>query len=211
MLRCPLCGDSAAKQPVAARVKRDYVRCEKCWLIFMLPSSRLSLDDERAYYATHENNPEDSGYLKFLSRLTTPLSPYLVTGMHGLDFGCGPGPAMPTLLAPLQVTLDNYDPYFFPIVLKPKYDFITSTECFEHFHQPGLELDKLVALLPNGGVLAVMTDSWQSEAQFYDWHYTRDPTHVSFFHRRSYDWICQHYGLTLLEWQAPRVAIMARA
>ncbi|WP_417763473.1 class I SAM-dependent methyltransferase [Shewanella sp.] len=210
-IACPLCGDTQAKQPVAARVPRDYCHCGNCALIFMLPSSHLSLDDERAYYATHENNVQDDGYLKFLSRLATPMKQYLRMGMQGLDFGCGPGPAMPTLFAELQVDCDNYDPYFFPIALQPQYDFILSSECFEHFHQPAQELAKLVALLPKDGLLGVMTDTWQSHEQFYDWHYTRDPTHVSFFHRDTYDWLCQHYGLEVVEWLPPRVMILRKS
>ncbi|MCH1919073.1 class I SAM-dependent methyltransferase [Shewanella sp. A3A] len=209
-LVCPLCHSQQAKLPVAARVPRDYWHCKECALIFMAPQHRLSLADEHAYYATHDNNPEDAGYLKFLSRLALPLAAHLRAGMHGLDFGCGPGPAMPTLLAPYQVSCDNYDPYFFPIALQPQYDFILSSECFEHFHQPDQELAKLVALLPKDGLLGVMTDTWQSHEQFYDWHYTRDPTHVSFFHRDTYDWLCQHYGLEVVEWLPPRVMVLKK-
>ncbi|KFZ37437.1 hypothetical protein HR45_10485 [Shewanella mangrovi] len=210
MLKCPLCGDTQEKQLVATRVKRDYYHCSHCQLIFMAPKCHLSLAEEQAYYATHENNPEDVGYLKFLSRLATPMRQYLRAGMQGLDFGCGPGPAMPTLFAEQQVSCDNYDPYFFPIPLKHQYDFIVCSECFEHFHQPATELQQLASLLPKDGLLGVMTDSWLSFEHFYDWHYTRDPTHVSFFHRQTYDWICQQYGFELLEWQAPRVAILRK-
>ena len=207
---CPLCNNTAAKQLVPARVARDYWQCPECALIFLAPAQRLSLSEERAYYATHENNPEDAGYLKFLNRLAAPMAAQLTAGMHGLDFGCGPGPAMPTLLKDANVSVDNYDPAFFPIALKPQYDFILSSECFEHLHQPLAEIEKLTALLPKDGLLGVMTDTWQSHEQFYDWHYTRDPTHVSFFHRDTYDWLCQRFGLTVVEWLAPRVMILRK-
>ncbi|MFQ6370821.1 methyltransferase domain-containing protein [Shewanella sp. YIC-542] len=207
---CPLCGDQQPKMAVPARVARRYLRCSGCQLIFLHGGDRLSLAEERAYYATHENSIDDAGYVAFLTRLLKPVLPLLTPAMAGLDFGCGPGPTMSALLARHGIRCDDYDPAFFPIALQPSYDFILASECFEHFHQPATELGRLCSLLPPGGILGVMTDRWQSEAQFYDWHYTRDPTHCSFFHLDSFRWICRHYGLTLCYHDERRVVILQK-
>ncbi|MDN5369158.1 MAG: hypothetical protein PWP74_466 [Shewanella sp.] len=207
---CPLCGDSGQKQAVAARVARRYLVCSHCQLIFLTAADRLSLADERAYYATHNNSIDDAGYVAFLMRLLQPVLPWLSPSMQGLDFGCGPGPTMSQLLVRQGIACDNYDPAFFPITLRAQYDFILASECFEHFHQPANEIARLSEHLSPGGILGVMTDRWQTPAQFYDWHYTRDPTHCSFFHLDSFRWICQHFGMTLLFHDERRVVILQK-
>lgn len=207
---CPLCGASEQQQPIAARVGRRYQCCAHCRLISLLATDRLTLVDERAYYATHENSIHDAGYVAFLMRLLQPVLPWLSPAMHGLDFGCGPGPTMSQLLARQGIACDDYDPAFFPIALRTQYDFILASECFEHFHQPAIELQRLCNLLPAGGILGIMTDRWQTPEQFYDWHYTRDPTHCSFFHLDTFQWICEHFGLTLLFHDERRVVILQK-
>ncbi|QUN05477.1 class I SAM-dependent methyltransferase [Shewanella yunxiaonensis] len=209
-LICPLCGDGGDKPQVAARVARRYLRCDCCKLIYLNPTERLALADERAYYATHENSIDDAGYVAFLRRLLDPVLPWLKPTWQGLDYGCGPGPTMSKLLAQQGIHCDDYDPAFFPITLKPQYDFILASECFEHFHQPDVELKKLTARLKPGGILGIMTDRWRDEDQFYEWHYTRDPTHCSFFHLDSFHWLCERFQLRLRFHDERRVVILQK-
>ncbi|WP_345884871.1 class I SAM-dependent methyltransferase [Shewanella algae] len=207
---CPLCANTQPKQTVPARVARRYFLCPECRLIFLDPAHFLPLNEEQQFYDTHENSIDDPGYVGFLQRLLTPAMTFLRPGMQGLDFGCGPGPTLSKLLAREGIACDDFDPLFFPNPLQAQYDFILSSECFEHLRRPAAEISALLARLVPGGYLGIMTDRWQSEAQFYDWHYTRDPTHCSFFHRATLDWLCETFALSLCFVDERRIAIFQK-
>ncbi len=138
---------------------------------------------ERAHYLTHENDPDDPRYRAFLSRLATPLLKRLSPGLSGLDYGCGPGPALAAMLREAGHSVTLYDPFFAAdaTVLAGRYDFITCTEVVEHFHEPAREFRQLDGLLRPGGWLAVMTMFQTDDARFANWHYRKDPTHVVFY------------------------------
>lgn len=89
-----------------------------------------------------------------------------------------------------------YDPYFAPDVnvLDRTYHFITCTETVEHFFEPRTEFDRLNRLLRPGGWLGVMTETMLSDERFAAWWYHSDPTHVSFYHEKTFAWIAEHYG-----------------
>jgi 2-polyprenyl-3-methyl-5-hydroxy-6-metoxy-1,4-benzoquinol methylase len=72
------------------------------------------------------------------------------------------------LLEERGLTCSNYDPFFFPDTLKKAddgdtclneapYDFVVSSECFEHFYTPREEILQINDLLKPGGWLGVMT------------------------------------------------------
>jgi hypothetical protein len=84
-----------------------------------------------------------------------------------------------------------YDPYYAPdeAALSRSYDFITSTEVVEHLAAPGLEMEKLWALLKPGGYLGIMTKQVTDRESFGLWHYKNDPTHISFFSNRSFQYL----------------------
>ena len=91
-----------------------------------------------------------------------------------------------------------YDPFFFPdaTVLDQHFDFVTCTEVAEHFHQPHAEFTRMVALLKPGGLLALMTSFQNDDSRFADWHYRRDPTHVTFYKQETFDFIAAEFGLS---------------
>jgi hypothetical protein len=89
-VRCTLCGGDTVGH--ATDLRRAYLRCDHCGLIFAHPSSHPDRDTEKAIYDQHENHPADPGYRAFLSRLADPLLARLSPGMEGLDYGCGPVP-----------------------------------------------------------------------------------------------------------------------
>ena len=93
-------------------------------------SCRLSPEQEREIYQLHDNDPSHPGYRTFLSKLTEPLLERLPSGASGLDFGCGPGPALAQMLEAEGMAVSLYDPYFYPsaVALDQTYDFIT---CFQ--------------------------------------------------------------------------------
>lgn len=95
----------------------------------------------------------DAAYRAFLNRAAGPLLERLPPARQGLDFGCGPGPALAIMLREAGHTVALFDPFFYPdpAVLASAYDFITCTEVAEHFHRPAEEFSKLDALLNPGG------------------------------------------------------------
>lgn len=162
----------------------------------MASDCRLSASDEKAVYIRHDNNPEDPGYRRFLSRLAQPLAERLSPGSTGLDFGCGPGPALARMMEESGMKMSAYDPYFCPdtAVLAQRYDFITCTEVIEHLYYPAAVFRQLDSLLLPGGYLGVMTCFQTDDDRFANWHYRRDPTHVVFYRQATLQWIASHHG-----------------
>lgn len=204
---CPLC-QSVAHTDVTATDKRRYYLCGNCSLIFVDPCHYLSYEQEKARYVNHQNSESDSGYVSFLNRLLEPMLSYLDGTMRGLDYGCGPGPTLSRLLMRHGVACDNYDPLFFDNPCAGPYDFITATECFEHFYSPSAEILKLKGLLRSGGLLGVMTEFWQSIELFEKWYYPQDPTHVVFYNQRTIDYIAGQYGFEQIWTDNRRVVIL---
>ena len=93
---------------------RNYVSCGKCRLVFVPNKFHLSASDEKEIYDQHQNNPDDSGYRVFLSRLLTPLVERLEPNRTGLDFGSGPGPTLSVMLSEKGHEMDIYDPFYAP-------------------------------------------------------------------------------------------------
>lgn len=193
-LHCPLCG--AGGYLFHEDRRRHYGRCERCLLVFVPPQFHLSLDDEKAEYDLHQNRVDDPHYRAFLARLATPLLAGLAPGSQGLDFGCGPGPALAAMLREAGHRMSLYDPFYAPAeaVLRPGYDFITATEVVEHLRAPAGELDRLWRLLVPGGVMGIMTKLVTDAEAFAGWHYKNDPTHVCFFSRSTWQWWAQTRG-----------------
>jgi len=162
---------------------RDYLRCATCQARFLEPSQRPSLAVEHAEYRSHCNDEADAGYRRFLSKLAAPLLERLASRSRGLDYGCGPSPALAAMMVEAGHTMALYDPLFRSDerVLLQTYDFVTCTETAEHFHRPAEEFERLMSLVRPGGWLAVMTCFQDDDTRFADWHYRRDPTHVVFY------------------------------
>jgi len=192
---CPVCR-SPSTRAFAQVDDRRYRRCDDCGARFLEPARFPSAAVERAHYLTHRNDPGDPGYRKFLAKLASPLLERLPRGSSGLDYGCGPGPALAAMLREAGHEVALYDPFFRPepVVLQRTYDFVTCTEVAEHFHRPAEEFDRLDRLLRPGGWLAVMTSFQTDDARFADWHYRRDPTHVVFYREETFRAIAARHG-----------------
>jgi len=136
------------------------------------------------------------------------LSPHA----KGLDFGCGPGPAIATMLETAGHSVANYDPIYAPDqrLLNNQYDFIVCTEVAEHFHRPAEAFQQLHGMLAKNGILAVMTGWLDEGVDFPRWHYRRDPTHVCFYQKATFEWLArqQDYTVVLLE---KNVALLQRS
>ncbi len=196
---CPLCSTHSPVDFHADKYRR-YFRCLTCSLIFADSASQLLPSAEKAIYSHHENSPDDPLYRNFLNRLVQPLTERLgKQPLHGLDFGCGPGPTLSIMLAEMGHRMSIYDPYFADDkrVLTHTYDFITCTEAIEHFYTPAKEWQLLLGLLKPGGWMGLMTSLTNDLDNFAQWHYKNDPTHVSFFSRETFEYLCKRDGLEL--------------
>ncbi|WP_375258455.1 class I SAM-dependent methyltransferase [Citreimonas sp.] len=191
---CPVCG--AASAPFVTLGGRAYFRCPTCAARFLDPAHHPAPADERAHYLHHENDVHDPRYRRFLSKLADPLLARLAPGARGLDYGCGPGPALAAMLREAGHAVALYDPAFAPdpAPLATSYDFVTCTEVAEHFHRPADEFARLRALVRPGGWLAVMTCFQTDDARFADWHYRKDPTHVVFYREETFRHLARAWG-----------------
>lgn len=197
-LRCTVCRADHLRLLETIKEVR-YWRCSRCEATLMDPVHWLTAGQEKAVYDLHDNHAEDPGYCRFLAKLANPLLEKLSPGALGLDFGCGPGPVLASMLAEQGMEMAIYDPLYFPdrSALKARYDFITCTEVAEHLHDPFETFTRLAQMLRPGGLLGLMTCFQTDDARFANWHYRRDPSHVVFYRERTMSWLAQNLGLNL--------------
>jgi hypothetical protein len=195
---CPVCRGRAT-EAFAQVDGRAYWRCEDCAARFLAPHQRPTPEIERETYLLHRNTPEDAGYRAFLGRLAGPLLERLAPGSAGLDYGCGPGPVLASMLREAGHPMALYDPFFAPDrgALGALYDFITCTEAAEHFHDPARDFARMRSMLRPGGWLAVMTCFQTDDARFARWHYRSDPTHVVFYREQTFRSLAAAWGMTI--------------
>jgi len=207
---CPVCRAPAPERFMDVGTQR-YWKCAHCDARFLDPAQLPPPEIERAHYLTHENDPADPRYRNFLSKLATPLLARLEPASSGLDYGCGPGPALAAMLREAGHEMALYDPFFHPDekALTRSYDFIVCTETIEHFHRPAEEFDRLHNLLRPGGRLGLMTSFQTDDASFANWHYRKDPTHVVFYNETTLQTVARARGWTS-EFPAPDVALMRK-
>lgn len=196
--RCPLCHGVDVGSYFEDK-RREYLRCSRCFLVFVPARFQLAQGAEKHEYDLHQNELGDAGYLGFLQRLGKPLVDRLTPAARGLDFGCGPGPALQLWLQEQGFEVCIYDKFYASdvSVFDCKFDFITATEVVEHLRQPGLTLNALWAQLYPGGVLALMTKRVIDVQAFSRWHYKNDPTHISFFADQSFRWLAKEWDAKL--------------
>lgn len=200
-MTCLLCGsintNSILEKNDADLGVRKYVECGNCCLVFLKPKYFLTKIEEKKRYDHHENSPEDKNYVRFLQRLTDPLLGKIKPGAAGLDYGCGPGPAISFILGRHGIDVKNYDPIYFrdESLLGGSYDFVTCSEVVEHFFKPKEEFIKLKSLIKRGGILGIMTQFRRKEDSFEEWWYHKDPTHVCFYNHETFLWLGGWLGL----------------
>lgn len=129
----------------------------------------------------------------------------------GLEFGCGPGPALAAMLREAGHEVALYDVFFAPdqAVLQRQYDFVSCTEVAEHFHDSAAEFRLFDKLLKPGGWLGLMTGMLAEGIDFSSWHYRRDPTHVVFYQRTTLRYLAHQYGWRC-EFPGQDVALMRK-
>ncbi|MFV0574237.1 MAG: class I SAM-dependent methyltransferase [Vibrio sp.] len=197
MPACPLC--ESHQTNVYFEDRRQYFQCAECSLVFVNPEQRVDAVAEKAVYDLHENDPHDQGYRRFLSRMAEPLLQRIEPNSQGLDFGCGPGPALAMMLEEQGHKVALYDLYYHPDkqVLDQQYDFVTATEVIEHLFTPNLVWQQWLNMVKPNGWLGVMTKLVKGVDAFATWHYRHDPTHVVFFSRETFEFLARRDQLQL--------------
>ncbi|MDG5799261.1 class I SAM-dependent methyltransferase [Marinilabiliaceae bacterium ANBcel2] len=165
-------------------------------LIFKDPKNFLSPESEKKRYKEHNNQPDNKGYVNFLSKALEPTLPFLKEAMSGLDFGCGPNPVLASMIKKKGFECDHYDPFFYPELPDERKEFIFATECFEHFFNPANELQLISSLLCPSGTITIMTNQWDESTDFNSWYYLKDNTHIAFYHSATFDFICKKFGFS---------------
>ncbi|GAM70305.1 methyltransferase [Vibrio sp. JCM 19236] len=198
MYICPLC-KGTDNQFYHEDKRRQYLQCQSCQLVFVDPSQRLTPEQEKAIYDQHENDPGDQGYRRFLSRIAEPMDERLGSNQQGLDFGCGPGPALAQMMRERGHNVDLYDLYYYPHpeVLQKQYEFVMATEVIEHLYQPDEVWQQWLSLLKPGAYLGLMTKLVKDVEAFSTWHYKNDQTHVLFFSRATFEYLAERDSLDL--------------
>src|SRR5258708_3811406 len=125
---CPLCEFQDSK-PLATD-SGEYFHCGRCDLRYLHPGARLTPEDEKNRYLTHENVVEDPAYRKFLEPLFQEVRTRIEPGARGLDFGAGPGPALADMFRGENFKVELYDPFFWPdaSMLDQTFDFVVASE-----------------------------------------------------------------------------------
>eukprot|EP00026_Physarum_polycephalum_P010603 Phypoly_transcript_10770.p1 GENE.Phypoly_transcript_10770~~Phypoly_transcript_10770.p1 ORF type:complete len:407 (-),score=86.14 Phypoly_transcript_10770:16-1236(-) len=113
---CPLCGDANTSR-YAIQFSKLFLSCPTCQLVFLHPRHHLTEDEEKKRYEEHNNSPYDQRYRSFLAPVLDELMPLLGDNynLHGLDYGCGPGPTLSTMFREKGFKMADYDPFFKPV------------------------------------------------------------------------------------------------
>jgi hypothetical protein len=208
-MTCTLCQHEATESFTGVdNIK--FWKCNNCYLVFKDSSFHLHADKEKERYSQHNNTDECPGYKDFLNQALEPASKFVQKGMEGMDFGCGPNPVLAKMITQAGYDCSYFDPFFFPQLPDERQDFIFATECFEHFFNPVKELNLITSLLIPSGYLIVMTHRWNESTDFNSWWYMRDETHVSFLHLKTFEYLCQRYGLDIVYDDGEKVIILQK-
>lgn len=201
---CILCSSMDVELYIANLRSKNYFKCNNCFLIFVDTKFHLNFSEQKLRYDFHENSIDNPGYVSFLKKCINPTLPYIWklgknSDLQGLDFGSGPSPTLSEILSQNNLKVDNYDPIYFKEFPTKKYDFIFSTEVWEHFHEPLVEIQKIKNLLKPSAVVSVMTSTWNDGTDFETWYYPKDETHVCFYHEKTFSKIGEIFNFEILE------------
>lgn len=192
---CPLCNEQS---DIFYKNSDTYYKCNNCYGIFVDENNRPNKEVEKSRYEIHENDIEDKNYQKFVSPITSSILKDFTPSSKGLDFGAGTGPVLSKVLEDNNYNVKQYDPFFhnYPELLKNRYDYIGSCEVIEHFYNPYKEFKLLKRLLNSKAKLYCMTELYDDNTDFASWYYKNDPTHVFFYHAKTFKWIKEEFDFS---------------
>lgn len=199
-MKCKICS-SDTSLILDTQFNHEYYKCLECDFIFQNHIHHVSYEEEREVYDKHNNSIEDERYVKRFEDFLDKAAMTYVDKGDSLDYGSGPEPVLGTILKRRGFNSYIYDRHYAKDegFSQRKYDLITSTEVFEHFHNPLEDIKVIVDLLKPKGVLAVMTMFPPADIEvFKAWWYRRDPTHISFYDLKTFKKIAEIFNLDIL-------------
>lgn len=210
---CKICSGETVTI-VDEKFDNTYYRCLSCEYIFIEDMDLISHEEERDEYDRHENSIENEGYVNmFKDFLDKGLVPFVQSG-YGLDFGSGPEPVLTQVIhRDYAYEMDHYDLHYQPErVFEDKvYDFIVSTEVFEHLPEAKKTMEMLTKHLRHGGILTLMTLFHEKDnAKFLKWWYRRDITHIGFFTVKTFEVLAELLGYEVLWTDNKRVITLRK-
>jgi SAM-dependent methyltransferase len=169
----------------------------------------MTVEDERARYAHHDNTPTNEGYVRFLGQVADVVEGLVGPGMRILDFGSGQNAVLAGLLRARGHDCTAYDPLYGlgASALQATYDAIVVCEVIEHLRDPRGELRSLAACLAPAGRLVVRTRCYPSLDELGSWWYARDATHLNFFARRTLEVAAGLCGLSCRNTHQPDIFV----
>ncbi len=187
-MKCVLCNSQSVK---TINTSNKFYHCNVCELRFLDPVYRLNANDEKARYLSHNNDTSDIRYQNFVKPLVDLITQNHIPEHVGLDFGAGEGPVITEMLQNKGYQIHKYDPFFWPNkdLLDCTYDYIVACEVVEHFYNPEFEFNRFIKLLKPQGKLYLKTKLYEPHIDFESWYYKNDPTHVSLFNKKTFDWM----------------------
>ena len=197
MHKCHICQtETYEKEDQKGRI---FHFCSNCQFISLDTRFLISPVEEKARYNQHENDLNNDGYKKWLLKFADEaVKPYVSKNNRILDFGSGPEPVFQTLLSSEGYTVDIYDKYFFDRSFNGPYDMITSIEVIEHIHFPLNVIDQLKKVVIPRGYISIKTAFRpESDRDFLSWWYKEDSTHISFYSRKTFEWIAEYFELSI--------------
>ena len=209
---CKICG-SLTKEIDDFSLKKLYHFCPSCEAIFLDPDHYLSSNEEHTLYGHHQNSLENEGYVAMFENFLDFFWDELTCKQKSLDFGSGPTPVLSSLIERRGVKVECYDKFYQPqkCYENQMYDFITSTEVFEHLDDPLGTFSLLSQHLNPNGILALMTlFHTNDEVHFLQWWYRRDPTHIVFYTPKTLEMMAQKCGLRCIKTDEKRVIVFKK-
>lgn len=202
VMKCKICG-SETEKIYHPRWGHKYHYCKYCDFIAKDESELISQEEELQIYNQHNNSIEDPKYVAYFYKfLKEAVFEYTSEGKSGFDFGSGPSPVLAELLKKNHgYTMDIYDKFYSTqkVYLNQKYDLVTATEVVEHLTNPVEYFELFAGLLKEKGVLSVMTLFHKcDEEHFWNWHYIRDKSHISFYTSKTMQTIAEQVGLKVI-------------
>ena len=199
--QCPLCS-SDSKHYITVD-SYSYNHCNQCNHIWLDSTHYLKEVEESERYLLHNNNADNISYVNYLTRIYNECEKYapkssLESGV--VDYGCCAEEVMVKVIEKSGYEGYGYDPLFNIVVPLNNLPVgvVIASESVEHFYNPLTEFKQIHSWLKPGGTLFIKTSLTDTVDDFGSWWYRKDPTHVQFFSRQSFQFIAETIGFRLL-------------
>jgi hypothetical protein len=204
-LKCLLCESQNLRSHYRSPKQDQFWFCQHCHFVFREPAQWLSPEAEAERYRSHQNSVDSIGYQNFLMPVVDCIESHQKAEEMGLDYGCGPHSVIQFLLQKKGFQMEVWDPLFHPRPLPclKAYHYVSCTEVFEHFRAPISEILKIKDLLKPEGCMYVKTAWVDLISDFSKWHYQRDPTHIGFFSKKSFEYLSSQLNLEIVKLSEP--------